>query len=169
LQNENKSYDLCRHSSTFASFENNFVSNDVRLNPSLLQEQLCRFDAPLPTRTTRLNNNVHFLFGLEHNVGFAFIENLNGFMWSYLQSVSRKTVKCWDVVLVSSMSSKALTACCVGPVKTRRHTIMKKAKGRGEVSLVNFDNQLPHNVDLTNLGHDVIQEWLRGELGKEFE
>jgi hypothetical protein len=67
------------------------------------------------------------------------------------------------------MSSKALTACCVGPVKTRRHTIMKKAKGRGEVSLVNFDNQLPHNVDLTNLGHDVIQEWLRGELGKEFE
>ncbi|MCH81323.1 callose synthase 9-like [Trifolium medium] len=27
--------------------------------------------------------------------------------------------------------SAALTACRVGPVKTRRHTIMKKAKGRG--------------------------------------
>ncbi|PNY08998.1 callose synthase 9-like protein [Trifolium pratense] len=36
--------------------------------------------------------------------------------------------------------SAALTACRVGPVKTRRHIIM--TKGRGEVSLVNFDNQL---------------------------
>lgn len=56
------------------------------------------------------------------------------FLWSYFQSVLRKTVKCLDVVLVpmeSSTLSNALTACRVGPVKTRHSTNMKKAKGWG--------------------------------------
>ncbi|RDX67916.1 hypothetical protein CR513_53153, partial [Mucuna pruriens] len=127
----------------------------------LVQKRLRRFDPPQLAPAVN-QNGVHFHVGGEPFVVFIFVENFDGEF--DVAVLAERVEQNAEVVRRRFGVREGVDGLAREARADESANEGEECGGRGgEVALVHFDDELPRDVELAHLGHDVDEEGVGGE------